>query len=181
MKGGEGMELCQVPDKEREADISLLVERHGNTLLRFCYLYLNDLQLAEDAVQETYLKAHLNWHTFRGESSEQTWLTAIALNCCRSLTRSAWFRRENRAVELDKLPEASVDFDPADDTVIREVMLLPRKYREVILLHYYQGLKLREIAAMMSLPEATLSTRLKRARAKLKEKLERWYFDEKEF
>ncbi len=48
----------------------------------------------------------------------------------------------------------------------------------MILLHYYQGLKLREIAAMMSLPEATLSTRVSRARAKLKVKLERWYFDE---
>ena len=172
------MELCQVPGKEREADISLLVERHGDTLLRFCYLYLNDLQLAEDAVQETYLKAHRSFHTFRGESSELTWLTAIALNCCRSLTRKPWFRREDRAVELDKLPEASVPFDPVDDTVITEVMKLPPKYREVILLYYYQGLKLREIADMMSLPEATLSTRLKRARAKLKEKLERWYFDE---
>lgn len=172
------MELCQVPGKEREADISLLVKRHGDTLLRFCYLYLGDLQLAEDAVQETYLKAYRNWHTFRGESSERTWLTAIALNCCRSLTRKPWFRQENRAVALDKLPEASVPFDPVDDTVITEVMKLPAKYREVILLHYYQGLKLREIAGMMSLPEATLSTRLKRARAKLKEKLERWYFNE---
>lgn len=172
------MELCQVPGKEREADISLLVERHGDTLLRFCYLYLNDLQLAEDAVQETYLKAYRAFHTFRGESSEATWLTAIALNVCRSLTRSAWFKQENRAVDLDHIPEASVPFDPHDDTVITQVMRLPRKYREVILLHYYQGLKLREIAAMMSLPEATLSSRIKRARAKLKETLERWYFDE---
>ena len=172
------MELCQVPGKEREADISLLVECHGDTLLRFCFLYLNDLQLAEDAVQETYLKAHRAYHTFRGESSELTWLTAIALNCCRSLTRSAWFWHENRAVDLETLPQASVPFDPADDTVITEVMKLPRKYREVILLHYYQGLKLREIAGIMSLPEATLSTRLKRARATLKQTLERWYFDE---
>lgn len=172
------MELCQVPGKEKEADISLLVERHGDTLLRFCYLYLNDLQLAEDAVQETYLRAYRNFHTFRGESSELTWLTAIALNCCRSLTRSAWFRHEDRQTDLDRLPQASAPFDPKDDTVITQVMALPPKYREVILLHYYQGLKLREIAAMMSLPEATLSTRIKRARAKLKDKLERWYFDD---
>ena len=169
-------------DVVRSPDATIQLERelesHRRALTGYCYRMLGSGSEAEDAVQETYLKAHLNWHTFRGESSEQTWLTAIALNCCRSLARSAWFRRENRAVELDKLPEASVDFDPADDTVIREVMLLPRKYREVILLHYYQGLKLREIADMMSLPEATLSTRVKRARAKLKEKLERWYFDE---
>lgn len=172
------MELCQVPDKEWEADISLLVERHGDSLLRFCYLYLHDLHLAQDAVQETYLKACKGFHAFRGESSEKTWLTAIALNCCRSLTRRAWFRFEDRKINLDQLPQASVDFDPKDDTVITEVMALPLRYREVILLHYYQGLKLREIAALMSLPEATVSTRLRRARASLKDKLERWYFDE---
>ena len=172
------MELCKVPGKAQEADISLLVERHGDTLLRFCYLYLHDLQLAEDAVQETYLKAYRSFHTFRGESSEITWLVAIALNCCRSLTRKAWFQKEDRQTDLDLLPQASAPFDPVDDTVIKEVMKLSPKYREVILLHYYQGLKLREIAGIMSLPEATLSTRLKRARAKLKDKLERWYFDE---
>lgn len=175
------MELCQVPDKDREADISLLLERHGDALLRFCYLYLNDLQLAEDAVQETFLKAYRSLSAFRGGSSELTWLTSIALNCCRSLARKPWFRREDRSVELEKLPEGSAEFDPEDDTVIKEVMKLPQKYREVILLHYYQGFKLRQIADMTSLPEATLSSRLKRARAKLKDKLERWYFDEERF
>lgn len=172
------MELCQVPGKEKEADISLLVERHGDTLLRFCFLYLNDLQLAQDAVQETYLKAYQNLERFRGESSELTWLTAIALNCCRSLTRSAWFKHEDRRVDLSLLPQASEPFDPKDDTLITQVMALPRKYREVVLLHYYQGIKLRQIAQMLSVPEGTLSTRLRRARERLRSQLKGWYFDE---
>lgn len=76
------------------------------------------------------------------------------------------------------MPETGEEFKANDDTLINEVMNLPRKYREVILLHYYQGISLREIAQIQSINESTLSTRLKRAREKLKSKLEGWYFDE---
>ena len=57
-------------------------------------------------------------------------------------------------------------------------MNLPGKYREVILLHYFQGISLREISQTLSVNESTLSSRLKRARKKLRSKLEGWYFDE---
>jgi|LFRM01.2.fsa_nt_gb RNA polymerase sigma-70 factor (ECF subfamily) len=171
------MELCQVPDKAREADICRLMEQYGNRLLRFCYLNMGDVQLAEDAVQETFIKAYSKYHTFRGDCSEISWLCAVAINCCRDIRRSAWFRHESGR-SLEELPEAGEQFTPPDDTLIREVMNLPRKYREVILLHYYQGISLREIAQTQSISESTLSTRLKRAREKLRNKLEGWYFDE---
>lgn len=171
------MELCQVPDKAREADISRLMEQHGNGLLRFCYLNLGDLHLAEDAVQETFVKAYRKLDAFRGDCSEMSWLCAIAINCCRDIRRSAWFRHESGR-SLEELPETGEEFTPRDDTLISEVMNLPRKYREVILLHYYQGISLREIAQTQSINESTLSSRLKRARNKLKNKLEGWYFDE---
>ena len=72
MKGGEAMDLCQVPDKVQEADIHRLMEQHGDSLLRFCYLNLRDLQLAEDAVQETFVNAYRKYHTFRGDCSEMS-------------------------------------------------------------------------------------------------------------
>ena len=171
------MELCQVPDKVQEADVIRLMEQHGDGLLRFCYLNLGDLHLAQDAVQETFVKAHRNYHTFRGECNEMSWLCAIAINCCRDIRRSKWFRNESGR-SLEELPETGEEFKANDDTLINEVMNLPRKYREVILLHYYQGISLREIAQIQSINESTLSTRLKRAREKLKSKLEGWYFDE---
>lgn len=171
------MELSQVPDKAREADVIRLMEQHGDGLLRFCYLNLGDLHLAQDAVQETFLKAYRKFHTFRGDCSEMSWLCAIAINCCRDIRRSKWFRNESGR-SLEELPETGEEFKANDDTLINEVMNLPRKYREVILLHYYQGISLREIAQIQSINESTLSTRLKRAREKLKSKLEGWYFDE---
>ena len=171
------MELCQVPDKAREADVIRLMEQHGDGLLRFCYLNLGDLHLAQDAVQETFLKAYRKFHTFRGDCSEMSWLCAIAINCCRDIRRSKWVHYESGR-SLEELPETGEEFKANDDTLINEVMNLPRKYREVILLHYYQEISLREIAQTQSINESTLSTRLKRAREKLRNKLDGWYFDE---
>jgi len=174
------MELCQVPDRAGAADVSRLFAEHGNALLRFCYLQLGDAHLAQDAVQETFLRAHRRRASFRGECGEKTWLTAIALNCCRDIRRRAWFRRERFSPALSDLPEPSEPFDPGDDTVITQVMALPLKYREAILLHYYQGLSVRDIALATGTSENTWSTRLRRARSILKNKLERWYFDEED-
>jgi RNA polymerase sigma-70 factor (ECF subfamily) len=106
-----------------------------------------------------------------------SWLCAIAVNCCRDIRRSKWFRYESGR-SLEELLETGEEFKPDDDTLIREVLCLPRKYREVILLHYFQGISLRDIAKTQSINESTLSTRLKRAREKLRNKLEGWYFDE---
>ncbi len=171
------MELCQVPDKAQEVNISRLMEQHGDGLLRFCYLNLGDVQLAEDAVQETFVKAYQKYHTFRADCSEMSWLCAIAVNCCRDIKRSKWFRHESGR-SIEELPEAAVEWKDYDDTLLIEVMNLPGKYREVILLHYFQGISLREISQTLSVNESTLSSRLKRARKKLRSKLEGWYFNE---
>ncbi|NLA52947.1 MAG: sigma-70 family RNA polymerase sigma factor [Clostridiales bacterium] len=171
------MELCQVPDKAQEANISRLMEQHGDGLLRFCYLNLGDVQLAEDAVQETFVKAYQKYHTFRADCSEMSWLCAIAVNCCRDIRRSTWFRHESGR-SIEELPETGVEWKDYDDTLLNEVMNLPGKYREVILLHYFQGISLREISQTLSVNESTLSSRLKRARKKLRSKLEGWYFNE---
>lgn len=93
------MELCQVPDKAQEADINRLMDQHGDGLLRFCYLNLGDLHLAQDAAQEAFVKAHRNYHTFRGECSEMSWLCAIAINCCRDIRRSNSYRNGHQRVE----------------------------------------------------------------------------------
>lgn len=62
--------------------------------------------------------------------------------------------------------------------MINQVSQLPPKYREVILLYYYQRLNTREIAQALSLREGTVSSRLRRAKERLRKTLERWYFDD---
>ncbi len=72
--------------------IEELIDHYGDGLLRLCLLYLGDRQLAEDAFQETFLKAWKSLPDFRGDSNMKTWLTRIALNTCRSMLRTGWFR-----------------------------------------------------------------------------------------
>ena len=171
------MDPCQVPGNDKAADIGRMMALYGDSLLRLCFLYLHARALSEDAVQETFLRAYRSLGGFRGECAEETWLTRIAVNCCKSVLKSAWFRRVDRSVTLDTLPEPLSPYDSKDDTVIVEVMRLPRKYREVILLYYYQGMRAREIAKALSLSPSAVSSRLKRAKDRLYKRLERWYFD----
>lgn len=158
------------PDGHREAQLCHLMEKHERELLRTCYAILQDRQLAEDAVQETFLKAYRHLDAFRGESSEKTWLVRIAINVCNDLRRSRWFRLTDRRVTPEELPEAACA--PHDTALGDAILRLPRKQREAVLLYYYHGLTLEQTAGALGIRPASACTRLKRARARLKHLLE---------
>lgn len=160
------------PDGAQQQAFEELVAQHQTALLRTCFLYLRDRALAEDAVQETFLKAWRSMGSFRGESSQRTWLMRIAMNTCRDLSRSGWFRLTDRRYTPDMLPEASVPFSREEEDLVTAVMQLPRKLREVILLHYYQGMSTIEIADSLGIAQSSVSGRLKRGREKLRAILE---------
>ena len=171
-------EECLPTEQEREALLMRLMTQYGDALLRMAYLYLRDAALAEDAVQETFVKAYTHLHQFRGESTEKSWLMRIAINTCKDFQRTAWLRFVDRRKPLDELPEPSADFHLPDDTVLRAVMRLSERDKQVILLRYYQNMKIGEISDALGIPEPTVTSRLRRARDKLHRKLERWYLDE---
>ena len=79
-----------------------------------CYLHLSDKSLAEDAVQETFLKAYRGLSTFRSESSVKTWLIQIAINTCKSMKRSAWWRYIDRRVTPEDIPQTGMMTDEDD-------------------------------------------------------------------
>jgi RNA polymerase sigma-70 factor (ECF subfamily) len=156
-----------------ETLMNRLIETYGDSLLRMCYLYLKDRDLAQDAVQETLIKAYYAYADFRGESAEKTWLLRIAINTCKNHLRSPWSRLVNRSAALDQLEDSrKQEYEPADDAVVQAVMCLPTKDREIILLRYYQQLRVKEIAIMLHKPESTIAARLKRARDRLRLNLE---------
>ena len=157
-----------------------LMEQYGSSLLRMCALYLKDADLAQDAVQETFIRAYRHIEDYRGESSEKTWLTAIAINVSRDMLRTAWFRHQSRSTDIDTLPEQPADFEFPDNTVLTEVMRLPVKYREIVLLRYYEGLKLKEIASALGLSDGRVRSRLNKANGILQDRLKEWYYDEEE-
>lgn len=148
--------------------IEELIDLYGDSVLRLCLLYLGDRQLAEDAFQETFLKAWKKWDSFRGESSVKTWLMHIAVNVCRDMLRSGWFRMMRRSRPADSLFDLAAPGDVQEEAAVRDAVLrLPGIYREAVVLYYDQGMKTAEIAQALGLPQASVSTRLRRARALL--------------
>ena len=161
------MEVVKDPDNTARERLTRMVEAYQQPLLTMCFAYLHDMQLAEDAVQETFLRAYRALGSFRGDSSEKTWLTSIAINICRDVRRRAWFTRENRGLSIDDLPLAADQqtrdaYDLAD-----AVMQLPARYREVILLHYYQEMTMQEIGKAIGLSTSMVSRRIKKAQSRL--------------
>jgi len=162
---------------DSRTELERLMEQYGSSLLRMSALYLKDAHMAQDAVQETFIKAYRHMKDYRGESSEKTWLTAICVNTCRDILKSAWFRHRSRK-DVDSLPEKPADFEFPDSTVLTEVMRLPARYREAVLIRYYGGMKLKEAAGALGISEGRLRTRLEKANGILRDRLKEWYYDE---
>lgn len=162
------MEVVKGPDSNREERLTHMVEQYQSSLLTMCYAYLHERQLAEDAVQETFLKAYKALDSFRGECKEKTWLTSIAINVCRNVRKSAWFVRVNRSITPDDLQLAVWDhYDQDSAELAAAIQQLPAKLKEVILLYYYQEMTMPEIAKIVGVTPSMVSKRIKKAHAKL--------------
>ena len=156
---------------ERDLWLEEIMLRWETGLLRMCYTYLRDAALAEDAVQETFLKAWKGYDCFRGEAAEKTWILRIAINTCKDLRKSAWFRHVDRSAVL---PEGGGAYSQTDDTLTRAVMALRPRLREVVLLRFYQGLTGEETARALGISRATVYNRLQKAQKQLQTEWEVW-------
>ena len=173
------MQVVKGPDDRAEERINRLIRDYERDLLRLCCVYLKDVSLAEDAVQETFIKAYKGLRAFRGDSGERTWLYRIAINVCKDMLRGGWFRFVSREVDLDALQIPAQGSDDARSELAQEIMRLPRKYREVILLYYYEDMTLAQIAKATGVSAMTVKRRVDKARGLLRSLLEGGNFDEK--
>ena len=151
------------------------LEQYGSGILRTCYVYLKDAALAQDAMQDTFVKAWQKMDTFegRGGASPKTWLTHIAVNVCRDYRRSRWFKWVDMRKSIEEMPVAVRQATLEERELFESVMALPDKYREAVLLYYYQELTLEETAQVMNMSRSTVHHRLQKARQMLKLSLER--------
>lgn len=165
----------RLTDREMED----LVEAHGNDVMKVCFVYLGRYGLADDAFQDTFLKVFEKWDSFRGMSNARAWILQIARNTCLDQLRTAWFRK---STEYDDEIWAEEGAGEASDHVnlqtgledreteaslLRAVVSLPYRYREVLLLKAWFEMENREIASLLRITESTVRSRLKRARDRL--------------
>lgn len=149
-------------------EMTSLVEQYGDEMLKVAFLYLGQKEQAEDAVQDSFIKI------YRAADKQRickTFVMRVLTNTCKDYLKSGWTRNVNL---LEDLPEGAFCDDTYEESgALREAVLsLPIKYREVILLRYYEGLTVGEIAKVLGIPQPTVSIRLKRAYTYLEKRLE---------
>ena len=166
------MTRLQGPESGQEKRLTDMIHLYEKDILRLCYMYLHDVDLARDAVQDTFLKAYTHLNRQQEPGKEKSWLVSIAVNTCRDYLRSSWVRHINRFVQPEGLPVAVSP--PSEDRMVltAAIMNLPQKYAEVIILRYVQGLDLRETAEALNITPSAVSRRCKKAFQKLKKDLE---------
>ena len=148
---------------ERSNRLEELVTKYENTLFRTALAILGDVQEAEDAVQETFLRYLEKRPEFRDGEHEKAWLLKVAANRCKSVLR---VRKRHPAVEL-------LDICPAPDgdggrELTEAILSLPANQRAAVHLHYYEGYTSQEIGAILGQRPGTVRANLSRARDALR-------------
>lgn len=154
----------QLSTQER---ITEVYYRHVASVYRVCYSFMKNKPEAEDMVQETFLRLLTSGQTFENNRHEKAWLIVTASNLCKDTLKKWWRKHEDLDDYANILPAA----DPMEDSVVEAVLNLPPKYKTVVYLYYYEGYATAEIARYLKSPEATVRSRLSRARSILKDQL----------
>lgn len=149
---------------------------HAPTLHRLALRLTRDPDLAQDCVQDAFVRAFANLHTYRGDAALGTWLyrvtLSVTLNAMRK--RSRWWRRSAELGDAEPMAAESREGDPElRDRLHAAIDALPEIYRTVVVLHDIEDRTHAEIADALGVPVGTCKARLSVARAKLRATLER--------
>jgi RNA polymerase sigma-70 factor, ECF subfamily len=145
--------------------ITRVIEKHSDTIIRICFSYMKNINDAEDLTQEVFVKLMEKRPHFESDEHEKAWIIRVAINLCKNRLKTAWFRK---TVSLD---EVNFNFTSKENEVLSAVHKLPEKYRVVILLYYFEGYSISEIASILGERESTIGSKLFRARKLLKASL----------
>ena len=181
MHAAHASTVLRFAGKERAAteldDIDQLVHRYGARLLRFVAFSIGDQDLAQSIVQDCFMKAYSARENFRGDCSVQTWLNRIALNMILDYQRTQKFRfwRSFRKTAVDITEIASIlpseASTPEKDLLRQEraaqvakaLESLSFNQRTIFLMHFQEGMNIREISSAIDMSLNTVKTHLHRA------------------
>lgn len=158
------MESTQV---EINNKITSVLEKHADMVRRICFLYLKNTSDVDDVFQEVFLALLKNKIIFENTEHEKAWLIKVTINKCKDLLKSYWYRNVG---SLEGTAELSFE-TKEENELIKVVLSIPKKYKDVIYLFYYEEYSVPEITRILNEKENTIYSRLSRARKLIKEKL----------
>lgn len=155
-----------------DEQLEQLMDCYTLYLLRLAYLYVKDKKIAEDIVQETFIKFHTNYAEYDERGQVKAYLAKMTVNRCKDYLKSWHYKKvqlkekifEQHKIQLqDRLVQEEEKYELG-----QAILNLPIHYRELIHYYYYENLSIRDISSFLSIPENTIKTRLRKARALLK-------------
>ncbi len=164
-----------------------IIDKYEKKLLRFVMLISNaSKEDAEDIVQDTFISAYQNLADFDTKMSFSAWIYKIARNKAISWHRKNTSKKAGEKIELEEEVFLNLKDDApsileelhaktATDKLLEEIEQLNNKYKEVIILKYFEGKSYLEIADILHIPPGSVASMLYRAKAQLKEKLKNAY------
>ncbi|TCP29398.1 RNA polymerase sigma-70 factor (ECF subfamily) [Scopulibacillus darangshiensis] len=168
-----------IETESHSSSFEAFVSYYHKPLLNYLERILHDPAKAEDIIQETFLKFLLQIKYKQTPDNVRAWLFRVATNLCRDYWRSAGYRREKQL--LDQLPEQkdrcaqAAEFYERAETRMEMFQLLSElseAHRKIIILRFYNDMKLQDIAAVMGCPVGTIKSRLFHALRYLKNRME---------
>lgn len=168
--------LIQRASKGETVAFELLSDIYRTTLHNLAMRMLRNADDANDAVQDTLIKAYRHIGEFDSDRPIKPWLCRICSNCCVDLVRS---KRKSESLEEHEYmledksdsPETKASSNIAQSQVLAAIAKLPEHYRQIIMMRHFQHKEVIEIATAMQKPEGTIKSWLFRARALLKKDL----------
>lgn len=139
-------------------------KRYMDTVFRVAYSHMKSRADADDITQNVLIKLYRADRDFESDANMKYWLIRVTINECKRAFLSPWRRSEPMDDYADSLAFAS----PEHSELFYAVMDLPKKYRVVVFLYYYEDYSTDEIAQLLGIPKATVRTHLKRGREHLK-------------
>ena len=151
-----------------ETEVNSAMERYSDMILRLCIVYLKNNADAEDVFQNVFLKYTLYDRPFESDEHEKAWLIRVTVNACKDWLKS-FFR--SRTISMEELREYAPGASQEQYAVMEAVLSLPRPYRDVIYLHFYEGYTAPEIAGILKRNPNTVYTHLHKGKELLRELL----------
>jgi RNA polymerase sigma-70 factor (ECF subfamily) len=152
-----------------------LCRRYYAAMVAVAYAVLSDHQLAEDAAQESFVRALVNLKNLKNRSRLAPWLAAICRNVAKDMVKAE--AKQIRTEDLSQVAQKNND-DENSREIRRAIEQLPAPAKELIVLRYYNSLSYEQISSVLEISRATINGRLLRAKRKMAKYLRKNYFPE---
>lgn len=162
-----------------EERLQLKIDEYSGILYKLAFLKLQNLQDAEDVVQDTFYQYIKTTPVFANKEHEKAWFIKVTLNGCRKVFRCAWYRHRDSLPVPETAAYSTMEQDLLEQErkqeLLAAVFSLPAKYREVLHLFYFEELSVKQIMDITGRKESTVTSQLTRGRELLRKKIKEEY------